>query len=223
MTLITIEFTLLALGILIAGIQMYSVAKIKAMGKEQGKIKAQVSSLPDIQSIAEAQASGKSNIEFKYQKKKEDSDKLIELYSLINQVEFQAMRAHSNVMSLESGGDSLLPVGKGHAERAHYFINEANKLYEMDALFLLYFKNYKSDDFNNNYDTWKKSITNLYSSIDKLIKNIKFDEKGILTQPAELAKFITSYKSDVDIKANMTSFQNLRKNNIDIINKIHDY
>ena len=61
------------IGAAIAAMQIYATANIKAMGKEQGKIRKQIENLPELQQIAEAQAQGKNSVEFNYQKRKDDN------------------------------------------------------------------------------------------------------------------------------------------------------
>lgn len=82
---VTTMITTPLIGVAIAAMQIYATANIKAMGKEQGKIKKQIENLPELQQIAEAQASGKHGVEYKYHQKKIDAEKMMEFAEKIIQ------------------------------------------------------------------------------------------------------------------------------------------
>lgn len=209
---LTVEILIKFVLVIIAVAQIYGTAKLKSIASEQGKIKTQVNNLPDLESIAEAQAKGKSSVEFKYQKMKDDSVKLMEFYGLI-----QNYQSHILKKEVELGEEPTSNCS--YSSYANLVMDEANKLNEIEIVYAMHFEGYAHEIFNKSYSEWMDLCKlNIKSIMELEIEKIELNENKI-TQ-SEYNILIDKFKNDNAVKTRTALFHALNKNISKLNNKI---
>jgi len=222
----------LVIGIFIAGIQIYSTARISSMGKEQGKIKTQIDNLLDLESIAQAQAKGKSSVEFNYQKRKDNSERLTDFSFKICKLTALLYEEHTKKMirmteqveswHKEGVNNYISPYEQSHISESKQMLDEVN------LIFILYLKEYGAENFNKHFYLLimtcqcreildKTTQSELTESIKQQISGIEGENK--LQPTTVMINHINQSKSQ---SAKLESLQiDLIKSFEELANKIH--
>jgi len=167
---IGIEILLLAIGIGIVLMQKYSIAKIKEMGKEQGKIKTQVDNLPDLESIAQAQAQakGKNSVEFNYHIQKE---KLIHFEELVKKIlsmnsflseYLKKTSINANRFSIKIAQNPEYLTYENFEKDTHKIDDFYERIDEIELRFNMYIEVIGSEAFNSSFKSWLNGIQEIY-------------------------------------------------------------
>ena len=133
---------------LIAAVQMYGIAKLKSMGKEQGKINTEIKNLSNLQKIEEVKANGKNRSEFEYYKRKDDSERVQQFSSKmgtltikLQSVLLRAADGHFYFLEGRFQPTEEVPRVVEYIEMKRVEVNEFITLMsDIEAQFNLYFK-----------------------------------------------------------------------------------
>lgn len=176
------ELILLLISTLIIIIQIYATKRIQSIANEQGKIRTQVNNLPDLKSIAQAQAEGKSHVEFRDQKKKDDSERLLSFGADIFKCFEMYMDESDKLLN-----DLRVFLITAKEDNKKYTINTfeetvISQIYSKytftditELKYRLYFNEYNST-FKESYDNWKKEI----QAFDEIMIKARDDCKQIV-------------------------------------------
>ncbi len=163
-----IEILLLVIGISIVVMQKYSIARIKEMGKEQGKIKTQVDNLPNLESIAQAQAKGKNSVEFNYHIQKE---KLIHFEELVKKIlsmnsflmnYLKKISINANRFSINIAKNPEYFTYDNYEKDTYQSDDFYERIDEIELRFKMYIEIIGSEKFNCSFKSWLKEINEIY-------------------------------------------------------------
>jgi len=168
MTQIEIEIILLIIGTIFTVVQIYSTAKIRSIGKEQGKIKTQVKNLPNLESIAQAQAKGKNSVEFNYHIQKE---KLIHFEELVKKIlsmnsflseYLKETSVNANRFSIKIAQNPEYLTYENFEKDTHKIDDFYERIDEIELKFNMYIEVIGSETFNSSFKSWLKGIQEIY-------------------------------------------------------------
>jgi len=168
MTQIEIEIILLIIGTIFTVVQIYSTAKIRSIGKEQGKIKTQVKNLPNLESIAQAQAKGKNSVEFNYHIQKE---KLIHFEELVKKIlsmnsflseYLKKTSINANRFSIKIAQNPEYLTYENFEKDTHKIDDFYERIDEIELKFNMYIEVIGSETFNSSFKSWLKGIQEIY-------------------------------------------------------------
>lgn len=144
------------------------------------KIEGQLAKIDKLEDIAKAQANGKTSVEFDYQKRKDDSDRLVEFgEDILNS--FEMNREINSQLNTKLGLNGRTE-NKAFVLQSDYFtvsvINDLEKSLKSDdyyklmslvkVKYMVYFSKY-DDDFNEVFDNWQNAMNTLNMRRTKLI------------------------------------------------------
>jgi len=168
MTQIEIEIILLIIGTIFTVVQIYSTAKIRSIGKEQGKIKTQVKNLPNLESIAQAQAKGKNSVEFNYHIQKE---KLIHFEELVKKIlsmnsflseYLKKTSINANRFSIKIAQNPEYLTYENFEKDTHKIDDFYERIDEIELRFNMYIEVIGSEAFNSSFKSWLNGIQEIY-------------------------------------------------------------
>ncbi|NQZ91831.1 MAG: hypothetical protein HRT97_05735 [Moritella sp.] len=126
----------------------------------------------DILTLERIRAIGKGGVEFEYQKRAKDSERLLEFSLRISEITERCFSRYADMTSKAVDLSSVFSDGKPNLEYQnimnHLGMGEMMKdllsIEQTKMQFGLYFNNYTCNKFNDSYETWQKNALKLGQS-----------------------------------------------------------
>lgn len=132
---------------------------------ELAKFDTQMQRLSEILELERVKAIGKSSVEFNYQKRRDDSNKLIEFYNKISELNIATIDYYlknkndiKHLITLCKNGNSHLPGDITGDEYGRSMINQDIKITDIESQYIFYFSDYEHKGFDTSYLNWKQQI-----------------------------------------------------------------